>query len=126
MADAPPAPARTAAFARGVAAEAAAAALFEAAGFAVLARRARTPLGEIDLVVRRGGLVVFVEVKARARLALAAESLGPRQRRRIAAAAEVFLAARPELDGLDARFDVVLVDPRGVPRHLPAAFRADD
>ena len=121
----PPSPARTAAFARGVDAEAAAAALLERQGFAVLARRVRTPRGEIDLIARRGELVAFVEVKARARLDYAAESIGARQRRRIAGAAEIWLAAHPECAGLDLRFDVVLAAPGRAPRHLPGAFEAE-
>ncbi|MCK0206813.1 YraN family protein [Starkeya koreensis] len=120
-----PSPARRAAFARGVDAEAAAAALFEAQGFAILARRVRTPRGEIDLVARRGDLLVFIEVKARASLRSAAESILPRQRKRIAGAAEIFLADHPELAQLDMRLDVVLVAPDGPPVHLAGAFEAE-
>ncbi|MDQ0511140.1 putative endonuclease [Angulomicrobium amanitiforme] len=117
--------AKRAAFSRGVDAEAVAAALLERQGFVILARRVRTPRGEIDLVARRDGLVVFVEVKARASLARAAESLLPRQRRRIAGAAEVYLAGHPDLAGLDLRLDVVLVAPGAKPVHLPGAFEAE-
>lgn len=92
-------------------------------GYAVLARRFRVPTGEIDIVARRGGAVVFVEVKLRRTRADALESLGPRQRRRIAAAAEVFLASRPRLSGLDARFDVMLVVPWRLPVHVADAWR---
>ncbi|MGA0561967.1 YraN family protein [Ancylobacter sp. VNQ12] len=117
--------ARRAAFTRGVDAEAKAAGLLEAQGFAIIARRVRTPRGEIDLIARRDGLVLFVEVKARASLTQAAESILPRQRRRIAGAAEVFLAGHPELAGLDMRLDVVLVAPGAAPVHLPGAFEAE-
>ncbi|TCK29982.1 putative endonuclease [Ancylobacter aquaticus] len=116
---------RRAAFARGVEAEAAAATLFEAKGFAILERRARTPRGEIDLVARRDGLVVFIEVKARASLRFAAESILLRQRRRIVGAAEIYLSRHPELAGLDMRLDVVLVAPGAPPLHLPGAFEAE-
>jgi putative endonuclease len=116
---------RQAAFTRGLAAEAAAAALFEAEGFAILERRARTPRGEIDLVARRDGLVVFIEVKARASLRFAAESILLRQRRRIVGAAEIYLSRHPELAGLDMRLDVVLVAPGAPPLHLPGAFEAE-
>ncbi|MFT0860024.1 YraN family protein [Ancylobacter sp. G4_0304] len=128
MAKAPktePSPARRAAFARGLDAEAAAGALLAAQGFAVLATRVRTPRGEIDLIARRGDLLVFVEVKARARLDAAAEAVSPRQRRRIAAAAEIYLAGHPEFAGLDMRLDAILIAP-GVPAlHLPGAFEAE-
>lgn len=116
---------RQAAFTRGMAAEAAAAALFEAEGFVILDRRVRTPRGEIDLVARRGDLVVFIEVKARASLRFAAESILPRQRRRIVGAAEIYLARHPELATLDQRLDVVLVAPDAPPLHLPGAFEAE-
>ncbi|MCS0495100.1 YraN family protein [Ancylobacter sp. MQZ15Z-1] len=114
--------ARRAAFTRGVDAEAAAARLLESKGFAVLATRVRTPRGEIDLIARRDDLLVFVEVKARASLTAAAESILPRQRRRIGEAAEIFLARNPAYAGLDMRLDVVLVAPGRAPVHLPGAF----
>lgn len=116
---------RRAAFTRGLDAEAAAAALFEAQGFEVVARRVRTPRGEIDLIVARESLLVFVEVKARASLTVAAESILLRQRRRIAGAAEIFLARNPSYDGFDMRLDVVLVAPGAAPVHLPGAFDAE-
>ncbi|MDR6952614.1 putative endonuclease [Ancylobacter sp. 3268] len=113
------------AFSRGIDAEEAAARLLVHQGFNILARRVRTPRGEIDLVARREGLLLFVEVKARSGLRAAAESLLIRQRRRIAAAAEIYLAAHPELAGLDMRLDVVLLAPGRAPMHLPGAFEAD-
>ena len=94
-------------------------------GYRVIARDVRTPAGEIDLVVRRGRVLAFIEVKSRSGDG-AAEALMPRQRRRIVRAAEVFLADRPALAGLDVRFDLMLVGHGLLPRHLPAAFRADD
>jgi putative endonuclease len=116
--------ARAAAFRVGLSAEGRAAALLVANGYAIAARRFRTPAGEIDIVARRGNELVFVEVKARGRRADAAEALTPRQRRRIVAAAEIWLRDHPD-DGLrEIRFDVVLVPPRGRPTHLAAAFDA--
>ena len=67
-------------------------------------------------------LLVFAEVKARASLDEAAESINERQRRRIAAAAEVWLAANPDEMIRDIRFDAILVAPGKIPRHIPAAF----
>jgi putative endonuclease len=95
----------------------------------VLARRHRTTAGELDLVVRRGRLLVFVEVKRRADLAAAAAAVTPHQQRRIARAAALYLAAAPaELRTLDVRFDAVLVTPGALPTHVVDAFRppADD
>ena len=80
----------------GISAESRAAAFLIAKGFRILARRWRSPRGEVDIIARRRGLLVFAEVKARANLDEAAKSINERQRRRIAAAAEVWLAANPD------------------------------
>jgi putative endonuclease len=117
-----PRPERQAAFRVGISAESRAAVYLIAKGFRILARRWRSPLGEIDIVARRRQLLVFAEVKARASLDEAAESVNERQRRRIAAAAEVWLAANPDKTIRDIRFDAILVAPGKIPRHIPAAF----
>ncbi|HEY7231887.1 MAG TPA: YraN family protein [Pseudolabrys sp.] len=119
-----PRPERQAAFRTGISAESRAAALLVAKGFRILARRWRSPLGEIDIVARRRRLLVFAEVKARPSLDEAAESVEVRQRRRIAAAAEVWLSANPDASILDIRFDAILVAPGKIPRHIPGAFEA--
>ncbi|MDI4656581.1 YraN family protein [Xanthobacter autotrophicus] len=116
---------RRAAHARGLAAEERAATLLGAHGFEIVARRVRTKAGEIDLIARQGDLLVFCEVKLRADLSDAAFSLLPRQRRRIAAAAEAFLADHPELSRLNMRFDAVLLARSGAAEHLPGAFEAE-
>lgn len=92
-------------------------------GYRLVARRFRSPAGEIDLIVRRGRLLAFVEVKAREKAATAAESIGVRQRQRILRAAEAFLQQRPELAGLAQRFDAVFVAPGRRPIHQPDAWR---
>jgi putative endonuclease len=120
-----PRPERQAAFRVGISAESRAAAFLIAKGFRILARRWRSPLGEIDIVARRRRLLVFAEVKARATIDEAAESVNERQRRRIAAAAEVWLAANPDKSILDIRFDAILVAPGKIPRHIPAAFETN-
>jgi putative endonuclease len=94
--------------------------------YRVLARGYRVPVGEIDIVARRGRVVAAIEVKARASLDEAAEAVTPRQRRRVARAFAQFLAGRPHLAGLDQRFDVMLVAPLRLPRHLANAWRLDD
>jgi putative endonuclease len=121
----PPCPERQAAFRVGISAESRAAAFLVAKGFRILARRWRSPLGEIDIVARRRQLLVFVEVKARATIDEAAEAVNERQRRRIAAAAEVWLAANPDKKIVDIRFDAILVAPGKIPRHVPAAFETN-
>ena len=95
------------------------------AGYRPIARRFRSRGGEIDLVVARGGLVAFVEVKARPSVAEAAEALGQAQWRRVAAASEAFIAGRPHLAPRDRRFDAVLVVPWRWPRHLADAWRPE-
>src|ERR1700682_1740705 len=83
-----PRPERQVAFRVGLSAESRAAALLIAKGFRIVARRWKSPVGEVDIVARRRKLLVFVEVKARANLDDAAWSVTPRQRARIIAAAE--------------------------------------
>jgi len=92
-------------------------------GYRIVARRVRTPAGEIDLVACRGDTVAFVEVKARQTLAQAAGSVSPGQRRRIVRAAAHYIAANPDLAALTQRFDAVLVVPRKWPHHVISAWR---
>jgi putative endonuclease len=115
---------RKAAFARGLSAESRAAMLLVAKGFRIVARRWRSPVGEIDIVARRRRLLVFVEVKARDSVDAAAEAVTPHQQRRLIAAAEAWLARNPDDATRDIRFDVILVAPKSLPKHLTNAFDA--
>jgi putative endonuclease len=115
-------PERRAAFRLGLSAEGRAAALLLAKGYRVVAKRFRSGVGEVDLVARRGNVLVFVEVKARNRLDDAAEAVTPRQQRRIVAAAEAWLAANPHDVTCNIRFDAILIAPRHWPRHIQGAF----
>ncbi len=115
-------PARIKAFQTGLSAETRACILLLAKGYRILARRFRTPHGEIDVVARQRDVLVFVEVKARAALDEAAWAVTPRQQQRIAAAAQVWLMTHPHHANLDCRFDAILVAPKRFPRHLKAAF----
>jgi putative endonuclease len=117
-------PARVAAFRTGVSAESRAAAYLMAKGYRILAKRFRTPYGEIDLVARKRNVLVFIEVKARASLDEAAYAVTPRQQGRIIDAAQAWLMTHPEHAEFDLRFDAVLIAPRRLPRHLLAAFDA--
>ncbi|MBR0968438.1 YraN family protein [Bradyrhizobium diazoefficiens] len=117
-------PERVAAFRTGISAESRAAAYLIAKGYRILARRYRTPHGEIDIVARRRNLIAFVEVKARATLDDAAFAVTPRQQQRIIDAAQGWLMAHPEHAELDLRFDAMLIAPRSLPRHVLAAFDA--
>ena len=118
------APERVAAFRTGLSAESKAAAYLMAKGYRILAKRFRTPYGEIDLVARKRNLIVFIEVKARASLDEAAYAVTPRQQRRIIDAAQAWLMAHPEQAEFELRFDAILIAPRRLPRHVLAAFDA--
>ena len=115
---------RRIAFRTGISAESRAAAFLIAKGFRILARRWKSPVGEIDIVARRRSLLIFVEVKARPNLDAAAWSVTERQRGRIVAAAEAWLARYGDDRIRDIRFDAMLVAPGRVPRHVTAAFDA--
>ena len=117
-------PEKIAAFGLGISAESRAAVWLLAHGYRILARRWKSPLGEIDIIAARRHLLIFVEVKARATLDEAAESVSERQKQRIAAAAEIWLAANPMPAIRDMRFDAILVAPGRLPRHIPAAFES--
>ena len=117
-------PARVAAFRTGLSAESRAAALLMAKGYRILAKRFRTPYGEIDLVARKRNLVAFIEVKARANLDDAAYAVTPRQQQRIIGAAQAWLMAHRDHASFELRFDAMLIAPRRLPRHLLAAFDA--
>lgn len=91
--------------------------------YRVLDRNLRLTGGELDLVVRRGRTLVFVEVKRRADFASSAEAITARQRQRIKRAAEEYLQRRPQLRDLDARFDALLIVPGRAPRHIVDAWQ---
>lgn len=118
------APERVAAFRTGMSAESRAAALLIAKGYRILAKRYRTPHGEIDIVARKRNLLAFVEVKARASLDDAAYAITPRQQQRIIDAAQTWLMTHAEHAEFDLRFDAILIAPKSLPRHLVAAFDA--
>lgn len=99
-------------------AEAIAALWLQLKGWRILARRARTPVGEVDLIARRGRMVAFVEVKARATQAEADFALDEYRLRRVVAAAQA-LAPRFVRAGDDMRIDAMFLVPRRLPRHLP-------
>ena len=117
--------------ARGDAAEAAALAMLQARGLQLLARNAASRGGELDLVMRDGAIVVFVEVRYRAtrRFGGGAASVDAGKRRRLVHAAHAFLAGHPQMADAPCRFDVVDAD--GDPdaptlTWLRAAFDAAD
>ena len=113
--------------ARGRAAEDAALRFLQSMGLWLLDRNYRCRLGEIDLVMRDGGTLVFIEVRARdgATHGGALASIGAAKQRRIAAAARHYLMTHGRLASMPARFDVVAIsgpDGENSPEWIPAAF----
>lgn len=91
-------------------------------GFRIVARRYKTKLGEIDLIARRGDLVIIVEVKVRPSLAQAMEAIATTSERRIEAAADLWLMRQPDHARLSLRFDMVAVLPWRWPIHVANVF----
>lgn len=83
-------------------------------GYHPVARRAKTPLGEIDLIMRRGDILAVIEVKARRDFGAALEAVDRRNQKRVEQALRYFRARyendrRLKTADLTYRFDVVLV-----------------
>ena len=99
-------------------------ALLLAKGYRVLARRARTPVGEIDIIALRGRRLAFIEVKHRPTRAQAITSLTPRQQRRIMRASEYWLVGHPRFRVYERAFDLILLAPGQWPRHMQNIINA--
>ncbi|MDO8738533.1 YraN family protein [Candidatus Deferrimicrobium sp.] len=115
--------------AQGDAAEERARRHLEGAGFTIVERNFRTRVGEIDIVARKGDVLVFVEVRSRedADFGTPEESVTPAKRRRIVSAARQYLSSVPPSSWREARFDVIAIEGSGNAtelRHYPAAFDA--
>jgi len=111
----------TRAFLAGRHAETIAALYLRLKGYRILASRYRTAVGEIDLIARKGKAIIFVEVKWRPTLEDGALAIHPRQQDRIRRAAEWYLSHTGRQD-ISGRFDVVLVVPWRLPRHIKNAW----
>lgn len=107
---------------RGIMAEGAAELFLRAKGFQILARRYKTPVGEIDLIALDDQYLVFIEVKARPSLDEAMYSITPKMRERINAAAGHFTASFPEYADRPCRVDVMAVKLPFTIQHLENAF----
>lgn len=98
--------------------------LLSAKGYWLVAWRMKTPVGEIDLVMRRGKILVFVEVKGRRSVDAAAEAVTLANQARVLRAAEYFLMQHPRYQSCAMRFDAVLVAWWRWPQHRVHAFGA--
>jgi len=120
----PKSKARIAAYRGGHRGEALAAWFLRLKLYRIMARRYKTPMGEIDLIAERFGVTVFVEVKSRSKAASELETLEAVNQVRIVRAAQHWLARHPGKAGTDFRFDVIFLAPRRWPRHVVNAFDA--
>ena len=94
-------------------------------GYRLLVHRYKSPVGEVDLIMRKGGTTAFIEVKSRATIDGAVISVTPRQSRRIAAAARSFMGRDRKAHAQFCRFDIVAISPYHWPRHIVNAFDGD-
>jgi putative endonuclease len=92
-------------------------------GYQILRRNYRVPVGEIDLIVRRGKTLAFIEVKYRAQVRAAQAAVGVTQWQRIERAASTFVGTHPRLQDKLWRFDVMACAPRTWPKHIEDAWR---
>ena len=116
------APGRRKALRRGHRGEWLAAMALRLKGYRIAERNFRCPLGEIDIVARKGDLVVFIEVKARGTLQAAIDAVSHESQRRIANAAEIWISRQADWENLSWRFDIVAVMPGRWPKQLADAF----
>ena len=91
-------------------------------GWQILGERVKTPVGEIDLIARKGDLVAFIEVKWRRRVADLAMAIDERRLTRVAAAVECIAHEFCDPND-DLRIDVILLAPGACPRHIPNAWQ---
>ena len=104
---------------RGRLSEALAAAMLIAKGYRILGRRVKTRAGETDIVAVRGKRLAFVEVKRRLTREDAEGAVSARQAARIRRASDLWLARRPRYHGHVFAYDVILLVPGRLPRHIP-------
>jgi len=92
-------------------------------GWHVLKRNLRYPGGEVDIVVYKGGVLAFTEVKSWKTVPVEdlERSVGPVKQRRIIGCARRFLEEAPQWRGLRVRFDIVYVGPEQI-KHFEGAF----
>jgi len=92
-------------------------------GYRILGFRLRTPQGEIDLLAQRGKVLAIVEVKRRATLETALETVTEMQRERLRRAGRAIAARRPSLQNLSIRLDLIALAPGKLPIHTPDAWK---
>lgn len=91
-------------------------------GYRILEKRFKTPVGEVDLIARRGRELVFIEVKLRGAADEAASAIHAKNRSRVVRAAALYLQKHPEYTGFGVRFDALIMAPGAWPRHIRNAW----
>ena len=114
---------RTAAKKRGRTGETLAALFLRLKGYRIRAQRVRTPVGEIDLIAEKAGVIAFVEVKARKQADAALGAVTLQSWQRIARAADHWMARRPHYADYGWRYDIIAVAPQRLPVHIRDAWR---
>ena len=92
-------------------------------GYSVLAQRVRLPVGEVDLIARRGPVLAFVEVKQRQTLDVAQNAVPTKSWQRIARAGEAWSQRDPQYQSLDWRYDLIAIAPWALPKHYKDFWR---
>lgn len=92
-------------------------------GYRILGFRLKTPQAEIDILAKRGDVLAVVEVKRRASLEVALETVTFDQRDRLRRAGAALAANRPALSRCAVRLDLLALAPRRLPRHIPDAWK---
>lgn len=87
-------------------------------GYSILSQRYKTPIGEIDLIAKRGKVIAFIEVKARDTMERALECISLTQQKRITRAALYYLNSFVKYEKFTLRFDVICIDQTFMPKHL--------
>ncbi|MEE9347892.1 MAG: YraN family protein [Robiginitomaculum sp.] len=104
-------------------AETRAALFLQLKAYVILERRYKTKLGEIDLIARRGNVIIFIEVKHRKSLDAGLYAVSPAQTRRIDAAANLYMAQMRGSDSYERRNDIIVIGARALPHHIKDAWR---
>ncbi|MCL4131194.1 UNVERIFIED_CONTAM: hypothetical protein GTU68_041101 [Idotea baltica] len=92
-------------------------------GYQIHARNKRTPVGEIDIIASKRGIIVFIEVKSRKDISQAISAVTPQSWQRISNAAAYWMAPKPNLGENGWRYDIIAIAPRKWPVHVLDAWR---
>ncbi|PJB73303.1 MAG: hypothetical protein CO093_01030 [Alphaproteobacteria bacterium CG_4_9_14_3_um_filter_47_13] len=92
-------------------------------GYKILAKRYKTPVGEIDLIASHKNIIIFIEVKARHNLSTALQALTPHMKKRIIRAAGYFIARHSAFSNYGMRFDLIAIAPPFYWEHLDNAWQ---